>query len=175
MLLILTNSKDATADFLERALCNEGLPLIRLDTDTILSDLRISYSLGKVTLAKSGVSCTPTEISHVWYRRPQPLSHSVLGSSPEAKYTLSEWAECLEGFLAHIPYALWMNYPSRNAIASHKLEQISQAGQCGLRLPKTLLTQDQQELRAFYEICNGRVIVKPLAGGYVERPCLGSP
>ena len=93
-----------------------------------------------------------------------------LENTPEGKYTLDEWAECLEGFLAHIPVARWMNHPSRNACASHKLEQISRARAFGLRVPKTLLTQDEGELRRFFEACDGQVIVKPLAGGYVERP-----
>lgn len=169
MLLILTNSQDATADYLASFLEQNELPLIRLDTDCLLPGVRVGYSQSRVWLALNGSTYTPDEITHVWYRRPQALKDAALESSPEGKYTLSEWAECLEGFLAHIPVTRWMNHPTVNALASHKLEQLSRAEELGLRVPETLLTQDEEELRAFHKTCNQRIIVKPLAGGYVER------
>ena len=164
-----TNSQDATADYLASFLKTNGLPLIRLDTDTLLPGVRVGYSQSTVWLTLNGSTYTSEDITQVWYRRPQALKDVALESSSEGKYTLSEWTECLEGFFAHIPVSRWMNHPTVNALASHKLEQLSRARELGLRVPKTLLTQNKEELRAFYESCDQQIIVKPLAGGYVER------
>jgi glutathione synthase/RimK-type ligase-like ATP-grasp enzyme len=98
------------------------------------------------------------------------LKHEQFDGSPEGKLILNEWAEALEGFFAHIPLAKWMNHPSCNVAASHKIEQLTRAPSLGFLVPDTLITQDAKNLRGFCARQNGRVIVKPMAGGRVERP-----
>jgi glutathione synthase/RimK-type ligase-like ATP-grasp enzyme len=62
-----------------------------------------------------------------------------------------------------------MNFPANNALASRKLEQLSTARQLGLAVPDTVLTQDQDVLRRFFQKHDGQVIVKPLGRAYIER------
>jgi len=112
----------------------------------------------------------PGGFAHVWYRRPEQLKDERFDGSPESKYAVSEWSEFLEGFFAHIPREKWMNHPSRNAAASHKLEQLTTASRLGFKVPSTLATQDGERLRAFFDQHGGQIIVKPMAAGYVERP-----
>jgi hypothetical protein len=169
MLLVLTNSDDATADHLISVLNRHVCDLVRFDTDTLVAKALLSYQPGRPRLCFGGRWYKPSDFQHVWYRRPERLKSDRVGDSPETKYVLDEWAEALESFLAHIPKWKWMNHPASNALASHKLEQLTTARALGFQIPDTVVSQDQDVLRAFFERHQGAVVVKPMAGGYIER------
>lgn len=169
MLLILTNSQDATADYLIPKLIESSIDLIRLDTDTLIKNTAFSYSPQQPSLNVSGRGISPNQVSNIWYRRPEHLKDKRFDGTPEGKFTLNEWTEAVEGFLSHVPKKRWMNHPSANAAASHKLEQLSTACSLGFSIPDTLLTQDAASARSFYERLHRCVIVKPMSNGYVER------
>lgn len=170
MLLIITNSQDVTADYLATVLTARHIVFVRLDTDTLLNRVSFTFERGKPLLRVDSHWYSPAEFSNVWYRRPERLKHHDFETTPEEKITLEEWAETLEGFFAHIPADKWMNHPAFNVAASHKIEQLTRATTLGLTTPDTLVTQDAARLRAFFSQHKGKVIVKPLASGYVERP-----
>jgi glutathione synthase/RimK-type ligase-like ATP-grasp enzyme len=169
MLLILTGREDATASYLSGVLLKRGLPFLRLDTENLISRAAIRYTPSKPALRIDGRWYEPAAFSHVWYRRPEKLRDDRFGESPEGQYVLSEWAEAFEGFFAHVERPRWMNYPAFNAVASHKLEQLSVAAKIGFTVPDTLVTQEPDELRAFYERHAGAIVVKPMATAYVSR------
>ncbi len=167
MILVITSSDDATADYLLERLRARRLAVVRLDTDVaLLNRISIDYSNGKPTLNVLGRRLSPEEITHVWFRRPRPL---LAATSPEEAHLAAEWSEALEGFLAHIPIAKWVNHPSRNALAGHKMEQLTRARGMGFEVPATLVTTSPDELRTFWTECNRRVVVKPLSYGFIER------
>lgn len=170
MLLILTNSEDVTADYLVSILNRGGAEFFRFDTDATLNHLSFSYDGCMPLIAYKGTIYNPHDFSAVWYRRPESLKNGLLDSSPEGRFIQEEWSAALEGFLAHIDMDKWMNHPSRNVAASHKIEQLTTASGFGLVVPATLVTQDPDDLRAFYAKHGGQVIVKPLASGHIHRP-----
>jgi len=113
-------------------------------------------------------SVTPEGVSSIWLRRPKTIA--VTAADPaEAAHTAAEWGEALEGFFAHVPRTRWINHPSSNANASHKLEQLTRARSVGLHTPDTLLTQNVATALAFLERNHGGIIAKPLSTGYIER------
>lgn len=169
MLLILTNSQDATADYLVPILADAGIPLKRLNTDTLLTDTSIVFRPGKPVLMTELDELTPPDVHNIWYRRPEQLKDARFADSPEGRYAIDEWSEAIEGFLAHVPMRRWMNHPSANASASHKLEQLTTAKSLGFNIPDTLVTKDAAEAREFFERHDGQVVVKPMSGGYIER------
>jgi hypothetical protein len=170
MLLILTNSEDVTADYLVSVLSQHEIAFLRFDTDTMLHRLTFSFDGHTPLIRVGGVAYRPQDFSNVWYRRPERLKHPRFEGSPEGGFVLEEWSEALEGFFAQIEKPKWMNHPSCNVAASHKVEQLVRARALGLPVPDTLVTQEPDQLRAFYEKHGGQVIVKPMANGYVERP-----
>jgi len=170
MLFILTNSQDATASFLISALGKAGIPFLRLDTDCLLRRIALSYQPGKPAIRVDSRWYGPDQVSHIWYRRPEQLQDARFDSSPESKYTRSEWTEFIECFFAHVSVERWVNHPAQNAAASRKLEQLTVAAKLGMRIPDTMVTQEPDEMRSFYGKHNGCVIVKPLSAGYIERP-----
>jgi hypothetical protein len=169
MLLILTNTQDATSDYLVSVLNRKGVDFLRFDTDSCLDRIKFKCEQSHPLLQFDGRWYQPNDFKNVWYRRPERLKHEQLDGSPEGKLILEEWAEALEGFFAHVPLARWMNHPSCNVLASHKIEQLTRAKSLGFLVPDTLVTQDAGELRRFFARHNEQVIVKPMAAGYVER------
>ena len=169
MLLVITHSKDATADYLCGIIAERGLPFVRFDTDQNLSDIKISYAEGCPRLMMRDATYAVGAFRHVWLRRPKPLEVHIGGDASEQAQAQKEWSEALEGFFAHIPFDAWMNHPSRNVTASHKMEQLTRASRFGLAIPDTLVTQHPEQLLAFWEQCDGEVVTKPLAEGYLYR------
>lgn len=170
MLLILTNSEDATANYLCSRLTRENLPYLRLNSDTAVQCCRIQFSFQDgPLLSHAGRRYRPEDFTLLWYRRPQSLRLPFKVDLTEETQIVAEWSEALEGFLAHIPNKLWMNHPAANAMASHKIEQLARAKAGGISVPETLLTQELSELKAFWDKHNGCIITKPLAAGYLER------
>lgn len=170
MLLVLTNSEDATADYLLSRLTEASVRFVRIDTDSALERLAVSYEPGNPSLRIDGCWYEPTSFSNVWYRRPERLMSDRIPDTPEGKFVLDEWSESLEGFFAHIPRDRWMNHPAKNSLSSRKLEQLTTAQRVGFTIPDTIATQDSAILRRFFREHNGSVIVKPLGRAYIERP-----
>lgn len=169
MLLILTSLEDATADYLAHRLEVESVDFLRLNTDSLIDQAKIRFEIGNPVLTIDGVSLSPADVSNVWYRRPESLESNQFEETPEGRFAISEWSEALEGFLSHIPQTKWVNHPSANFAASHKLEQLTTASRLGFDVPRTLLTQDADDLREFFSNCDGQVIAKPLSHGLIER------
>ena len=169
MLLVLTNSADATASFLLPILDEAGIPFCRLDTDTLVSKIKFTYRLGQATITLDGHLLQPQDVHAIWYRRPQTIKHAQFDSTPEGDYVRAEWSEFLECFFAHVPREKWVNHPSCNAVASRKLEQLTTAATLGFKVPDTLVTQRPEELQHFYREHHGQVIIKPISTGYIER------
>jgi glutathione synthase/RimK-type ligase-like ATP-grasp enzyme len=170
MLLVLTNSDDVTADHLLSVTVQHEIGHLRFDTDRGLEQWRVKYASGQPVLTLNDGEYRPADFHHVWYRRPERLKVADGLDSPEVRLMLDEWGEAFEGFFAHIPKDRWVNHPSVNAAASHKLEQLTTAAALGFRTPDTLVTQDPAQLRAFAARHGGKIIAKPMGRGYVERP-----
>lgn len=169
MLLIITNSCDTTANYLADKLRHASVRFLRFDTDKCLDTLRLSYRNSGPSFSIDGSLFAPEEFTNVWYRRPERLRLSNVENSPESEFTLDEWSAALEGFFAHIPVNRWMNHPAHEAVASHKLHQLSRAQELGFTIPDTLVTQEPSDLKEFYLLHDGRVIVKPMSNGHIER------
>jgi hypothetical protein len=168
MLLVVTNSEDATADYFCRRLRRARLPFVRLDSDADVRRLRVAYDERGARLRIHGRWYAPADFANVWLRRPRPIAPAAGRDAAERQHVAAEWGEALEGFLAHIPIHRWINHPTANVLASHKLEQLTRAQRLGLAVPQTLVTQDPAGLRSFWRSAKG-IVTKPLASGYLER------
>jgi hypothetical protein len=74
MLLILTNSADATANYLVPILRDSQVPFLRLDTDCLTSRTSLSYRLGEPGVSIDGNWYTAKDVDNVWFRRPERLA-----------------------------------------------------------------------------------------------------
>jgi glutathione synthase/RimK-type ligase-like ATP-grasp enzyme len=73
-----------------------------------------------------------------------------------------ESSAMLRYFLDGLRAARWVNHPRSNDEAENKLRQLRVAKEEGLRIPRTLNTNDSDRARAFFHECGGRVVAKLL-------------
>lgn len=170
MLLVLTSTEDATADYLCTRLQTQGLPFLRIDTDTFAEMGFVEYGSAGVSLWYAARSYTPDSFLAVWYRRPCGIAVKGEFGAAELLHTSREWGASLDGFLAHIDTRRWINHPAANARASSKLLQLSMAHGVGIMIPETIISRSSVEAQLFFQRHNGSVVIKPLSVGYVEAP-----
>lgn len=167
MILILTNGDDATADWVCRALKRRAY--LRLDTDSLPRQAELRLHDGGFELRANGRWHRSEDFSGVWYRRPKAIRFPGRGSAGVKQHASEEYTAALEAFLATIPRSSWINFPSQNAAAGHKLEQLQRAKKMGFEVPRTLVSQRPAEVRRFWRECDGQVIIKPLSHGQIDH------
>ncbi len=129
------------------------------------TEASISMAFGggtkRLALSRHGSAALPLEeVDAVWWRRPQPFgTPACVTDAGVARFIRSEASTALAGAYQCLD-ALWINRPDRDACASHKPWQLHLAQQCGLTIPKTLMTNDPEAASAFWEDCGRRVIYK---------------
>ncbi len=65
-------------------------------------------------------------------------------------FTVNEWHEAING-LWQLLDVHWVNDPVRDEVAARKALQLRVAARTGLRVPRTIITSDPQQARAFVE------------------------
>lgn len=113
---------------------------------------------GAWTLEAPGVSLAARDVTAVWWRRPR-LLQAEPGLRPDHEdFALRQADEALSGLAASLDVR-WVNQPWRDAAASHKPHQLAWAERLGLRVPRTLVTNDPERAGAFLETARRRRVV----------------
>jgi hypothetical protein len=168
ILLFLTNSLDATCDYLCKIADEKKLEYIRFDTNFKNDELKIHFDSSKnIKFILKGRFISPDVIHCVWNRRPEKIYADNFDSTPFDEHYRDEWRHAIDGFFKQIHPAKWVNYPFYNALAISKIEQLHRAKKFTLDIPKTLVTQDYSEFKRFYDKHNGEIITKPISHGYI--------
>jgi ATP-grasp ribosomal peptide maturase len=159
--LILAREIEPQVDRVVEELIARDVPVFRSDLaafpQTLTLDARLEPDGWNGTLATERRCVRLREIRSVWYRHP---SHFVLPegmSRPERRHAAAEARVGVAGVLCSLD-ALWVNYPSREADAL-KPRQLDVARRCGLRIPRSLVTNTAVGVRDFAAVVGG-----PLAG-----------
>jgi glutathione synthase/RimK-type ligase-like ATP-grasp enzyme len=176
LVLILTHASDHyTVDLVAEAVRERGGRAIRVDTDLFPSELPLAAALpsrsGSHRVRIGDDSVELARVRSVWARRlwPAKLDPDLDPSFREA--CVRESAAALDGFLDALDGVPWINPPAATVRAENKLRQLRIATEVGLEVPETLLTNDPEQARRFFERHEGRVVVKllrPLASS-MER------
>ena len=89
------------------------------------------------------------EASAVWWRRPQVPDLSSIADPQMHLFAANEWNEAINGLWQLLLDARWMNNPIADDAASRKARQLRVAAEVGLSVPRTLITSDPEQARAF--------------------------
>lgn len=171
MIVVVTNSQDATADYL---LSQPGLGhCVRIDTDRLASaDNRVSIRVGPSGLEALAWlderAVRPNDVDVVWFRRPRPFEGDPRDNGGTVAYVDNERRAAWRSFLSFVPRDRWMNYPAANTGASNKIEQLERARGVGLLTPESLITQSPSEAQSFFLAHPGGVVIKPVDHGFIE-------
>jgi MvdC family ATP-grasp ribosomal peptide maturase len=171
--LLLTHSADFyTVELVGEALSRRGARAFRLDTDRFPSAVKLSARAGNdravhlITDACAQVSSA--EVRAVWLRKLWTPRMDADLDERFREMCVRESVAALEGFLDALHGARWVNEMQRERAAENKPRQLRLAAQAGLRIPRTLVTNDPGALRQFYEETAGQVVAKllrPLTAG----------
>ncbi len=170
--LLLSNSNDVTSDYLQQEMLAAGVQVCRFNTDLDCNDLKTTYSYNEFSLESNSWTLSPNDVNCVIMRRPRAIVMNLPSDVHTKKHVSDEWSEVLESFFTQIDERKWINHPSKNFTASHKIEQLTRATRFGLEVPDTLVTTSPTRAIGFIKSSSYRVIVKPLASGYIERDSL---
>ncbi|HEX8422445.1 MAG TPA: MvdC family ATP-grasp ribosomal peptide maturase [Pyrinomonadaceae bacterium] len=168
IVLLLTHSGDYyTVDRVAEALAARGAKTFRFDTDRFPREVRLAARLGAdgftYTVEDGAAVCRADAVRAVWARK---VWLPKLDENLDPKFQAMCVRECvaaLHGFLDGLQGARWVNERRHEHEAENKLLQLRLAQEAGLRIPRTLLTNDAGQAREFFRQSDGALVAKLLA------------
>ncbi|MDT4953592.1 MAG: hypothetical protein QOJ02_1730 [Acidobacteriota bacterium] len=165
--LLLTHSADFyTIDLVAEALARRGARPFRLNTDCFPTSVKLSARAGcdraSQIITDAGAQISTEEIRAVWARKLWTPKMDADLDERFREMCVRESVAALEGFLDALHDARWVNDIQRERAAENKQRQLRIAAQAGLRIPRTLVTNDPAEARQFFAETEGRMVAKLL-------------
>lgn len=168
IVLLLTHSGDYyTVDRVADALARRGVKTFRFDTDRFPREVRLAAHLGvdgfSYIIEDGAAVCRADAVRAVWARK---IWLPELDANLDPKFRgmcVRECVAALHGFLDGLQGVRWVNDLARESEAENKLLQLRLAQEAGLRIPRTLLTNDAGQARGFFHRNNGALVAKLLA------------
>ncbi|HUQ34454.1 MAG TPA: MvdC family ATP-grasp ribosomal peptide maturase [Pyrinomonadaceae bacterium] len=165
--LLLTHSGDFyTIDLVAEALARRGARPFRLNTDRFPTFVKLSARAGDERAAQliteAGSQVSTLEVCAVWARK---LCLPQMEADLDERFRemcIRESVAALEGFLDALHDTRWVNDIQRERAAENKQRQLRIAAQAGLRIPRTLVTNDPLAARQFFIETEGRMVAKLL-------------
>jgi hypothetical protein len=164
LILIVTHSKDLSADLVIRHLHADRQDYVRLDTDLLGTPVCFFGFSSESELTIASRRVRTSDVSAVWVRRfALPKSLSLI--APEhVDFARRELAMVTDGFLEAIPPDLQINHSCVDRISANRLLQARRARQAGFAVPETLVTQDAAIAREFLSR-HPRAVTKAISYG----------
>jgi MvdC family ATP-grasp ribosomal peptide maturase len=167
VVLLLTHSGDFyNIELVAEALIRKGARPFRLNTDCFPTSAKLSAYAGdkRAThlITDVGVQISIEEIRAVWARK---LWMPQMAADLDERFRemcIRESVAAFEGFLDALHDAHWVNDIQRERAAENKQRQLRIAAQSGLRIPRTLVTNDPDAARQFFKETEGRMVAKLL-------------
>jgi ATP-grasp ribosomal peptide maturase len=166
--LVLTHEFDPTADKVVEELNDRRIPVFRMDTSEFPEELSVSARLigdrwtGYLRTVRRSLDLS--EISGIYYRRPTHFKFHPHLSQEEQRWSGVQARMGFGGLLATLDP--WLNHPHHIGYAEYKPIQLCAATGCGLKVPRTIVTNELETVRAFVDSV-GKVIYKPFGGSGV--------
>jgi MvdC family ATP-grasp ribosomal peptide maturase len=166
-ILLLTHSADFyTIDLVAEALARRGARPFRLNTDCFPASVKLSARAGDDCathlVTDAGARISAAEIRAVWARKLWTPRMDADLDERFREMCVRESVAALEGFLDAFHDARWVNDIQRERAAENKQRQLRIAARAGLRIPRTLVTNDPAAARQFFAETDGRMVAKLL-------------
>ena len=133
--------------------------------------LSVAYDRAKArtTLEFDGLELDLARVSAVWWQKANVPKVSALVPPEQRDWAARQATALLDGVWEGLT-ALWVPGRRRQAEAADgKVRQLEVAQRVGLKVPRTLVTNDPEQALCFYDACEGRVVSKVLRDGRVTR------
>ncbi|MFE3410871.1 MvdC/MvdD family ATP grasp protein [Streptomyces mirabilis] len=110
------------------------------------------------------------DIKAVWWRKPYVSRPSESLSRVQFPYARRESEYATKGLwelLLSDPDIYWMSNPHNIRRAGNKMIQMAKGAALGLTSPKTIITNDPEDVRKFYEETSQRMVFKSMTGPFL--------
>lgn len=162
MLLLVTNRRDITMDYVVAELRRRGQPFMRLNTELLPQALctMAGYPRDAWSISLDGETAQGSQISGAYFRRPgAPAVSDQLVEAGERAYIEAEWSSFLKSLYSRLE-GRWLNSPTKIFMAEDKPMQLLLAQEIGFAVPKASITNDISSARAISTV--SQAIGKPL-------------
>ncbi|GAB4431214.1 MAG: ATP-grasp ribosomal peptide maturase [Chloroflexi bacterium OHK40] len=173
VVLILTQQMDFHVDPVIQDLNERKIEVHRFDTGDFPENVTITFQAlnheSKTLVQNYDRQFWLEEVTSIWYRRPTLFRFPQSMSQAERKFAHGEARAGVGGILRSMD-CLWVSHPEKIITAGYKALQLKVALQHGFSIPRTIITNNPEEVVQFYNQCNGNVIFKTLESGFVISP-----
>lgn len=167
MILLATNKRDVTTDFIVREMERRAIPFFRLNAEDI-GEYQIEMQDGdpaRLRLERHGRTINLSDVQAAYYRRPQPPR--FYGHRPSvAEYLQAEWSAVLRTLWNALD-GRWLNCPFAILRAEDKPRQLSLARRSGFQIPATYVTNDHDSAVVF--TARHACVAKPLRHALIDE------
>jgi hypothetical protein len=156
MILIISHLADEHATRVLKYLGRTGADALLFDTSRYPREisLDIGHSAGAppaLFAIVDGVRHDLAAVRSVWWRRPQPFGlDGAISNADDRSFAYGECHAAIMGLWSCLD-AHWVNIPEREEVAARKVYQLNIAAGLGLRIPRTLVTNDPESAAAFID------------------------
>lgn len=175
--LLVTHSADVfTVERVGAGLERRGARPVRFDTDLFPTRWQLGLGLepGRSFLRQpDGASLSLAEVGAVWMRKQWPARLPADLEPTLVPGCRAESSATLEALWALFEPARLLDAPARVQVAEDKLLQLRLAQASGLRVPRTLVTNDPQAVRQMFAEAGGQLVAKllrPLSQAMGQAP-----
>lgn len=163
VVLLIGFGDDLTSEAIARELAVRGTDscIIDLfDLPAVLAgvDVRDGYASGWITV--NGRRVDFDAITAVWTTLLAPAIRQPVVDDENKLLAEDEWRSFLLGVFLSTRSKLWVNPPAAEIEANSKIFQLQLARSLGFEVPDTLVSNSEEELRAFMAAHGGKVAVK---------------
>jgi len=100
-------------------------------------------------------------VKSIWNTSPLRIKLSPSLKKETINFVRAEWTEGIHSLWNSID-TKWVNHPESILNAVNRLKLLQLGTKTGLKTPKTIVTNNPDTLRNFFEECNGNIIAKTL-------------
>lgn len=168
LILLVTNKRDITTDFIVMELRRRGLSFHRLNTEDLpAATLRFSPRAVEGWAIELGEEALKLrDVGAAYYRRPGSPEPGPASDAATWEYLAGEWSSVTRSMWNALE-GRWLSSPFAILRAEDKPRQLELALSLGFDVPETLVSNDFAAVAQFVEA--GRAIGKPLRHSLVER------
>jgi len=167
VILLFTNSSDEHADVVQPMLEAIGYPSYRFNVDDWQRNTLAFYPSSAAgffqLISPDGITkFTSDDVTAVWYRRPHDPKQLAEPRSRSDEFANGEWKHSLDSLYGALKDCFWVNSLDSMRIANSKPYQLHAAHKHGFSTPRTIITNNPQEVQDFAKTFEGPLAYKPL-------------
>lgn len=170
LVLVLTQEVDTAADAVIRKLNERDVNVFRFHTHDFPQHSTLSAKISQGqwdgTLTYNNRILHLEQVTSVLYRRPRKFEVNPDLSPSEQRFASTEAIMAIGGLLRSLN-CLWVNHPEKLVTANYKPLQLKIARSLGLEIPRTLITNEPEAVKTFFQDCKGHMIYKPISYGAI--------